>query len=508
MGGHVRIHPQCGACGFTFTEYEAVVALCQEGDDAIAIASSTLEYRHTANCDGICTLGRVYCRYPDCKECASSAPTVTIHEECLDFLEQLTTAEDKLSWLWTAATWRSPWNGAPPLQQALSPVIDAGQFIDRAAQACEMPGLSSLPKELALMIYEQSDRSCLHRCLAFWSYARWWNRSHQKMPKTIPIEEIEEWHRGSHPVMNKGARHGEVESDVQKPIIILSIDFQGLRSITRVQKGDTTSYTNANDNLLQSDTVVYVVEAAECFASAQVEYNYPFARLQLTGRPEQFRVWDTPSPPQWQECVVDTDYDSASRAKSHLSTIDTRSTTGLTFFTCFARIWAIHAHTNRRPSAQSTFDMLSPKIQAFVHWIHVPFGSEDKLTAFGWSHTEFNARFFLRLKLAGDIIVGSTYKMNDENVQLIQHPLTLIYERPDSEGVHVVGGHAGGAAPLAAMQLEADEAKDAEAEPTFTFQYRKQPFRSASYSSAPLSNVIRTHVFYGKHLSTLWSSTM
>lgn len=203
-------------------------------------------------------------------------PTVTIHKECLEFLGQLTTAEDKLSWLWTAVTWKSPWSGAPPLQQALSPVIDAGQFINQAAQACEMPGLSSLPKELALMIYEQSDRGCLHRCLAFWSYARWWNRSHKKMPKMIPIEEIGEWQRGSHPVMNKGARHGQVESDVQKPIIILSIDSQGLRSITRVQKGDTTSYTNANDNLSQSDTVVYVVEAAECFASAQVEYNVRF----------------------------------------------------------------------------------------------------------------------------------------------------------------------------------------------------------------------------------------
>lgn len=92
----------------------------------------------------------------------------------------------------------------------------------------------------------------------------------------IPIEEIEEWHRGSHPVMTKGARHGEVESDVQKPIIILSIDSQGLRSITRVQKGHTTSHTNTYDNLCQSDTVVYVVETAECFASAQVEYNVRF----------------------------------------------------------------------------------------------------------------------------------------------------------------------------------------------------------------------------------------
>lgn len=248
--------------------------------------------------------------------------------------------------------------------------------------------------------------------------------------------------------------------------------------------------------------------------------QYPFARLQLTGRPEQFRVWDTPWPPQWQECVVDADYDSATRAKSHLSTIDTRSSTGLTFFTCFASIWAIHTHTKRQPSAQCTFDTLSPKVKPFVQWVHVPLGAEDTITAFGWSRTNYNARFYvslvsilavylykssnsltrgkqLRLKLAGDVIVGSTYKMRDENVQSIHHPHTLIYKRPDGEAVTFVGGHAGGAAPpLAATQLEIDEQKDAEAEPTFTFQYRKQPFRSASYSSAPLSDVIRAQVFY------------
>lgn len=238
-------------------------------------ASPALIYQHSAGCENDAYLEqRVHCRYPDCKECASSAPSVTVHKECLEFLEQLTAAEDRLSWLWTAATWRSPWNGAPPLHEALSPVIDAGQFIDRAAQACEMPGLSLLPKELAFMIYEESDRSCLHRCLSFWSYARWWNLGHRKTPAVISIDEIEEWQRGSHPVMKKGARHGEVESDVQKPIIILCIDSQGLRSITRVQEGDA----NANDNnLSQSDTVVYVAEAAECFASAQLEYNVRFS---------------------------------------------------------------------------------------------------------------------------------------------------------------------------------------------------------------------------------------
>lgn len=108
----------------------------------------------------------------------------------------------------------------------------------------------------------------------------------------------------------------------------------------------------------------------------------------------------------------------------------------------------------------------------------------------------------LRLKLAGDIIVGSTYKMRDENVQVMQHPLTLMYERPDGEAVTFIGGYAdGAAAPSAAIQLEADEQKEAEAVPAFTFQYRKQPFRSASYSSAPLSDVIRAQVFYERGAS-------
>ncbi|UKZ87605.1 uncharacterized protein TrAFT101_003391 [Trichoderma asperellum] len=347
-----------------------------------------------------------------------------------------------------------------------------------------MPSLSLLPKELALMIYKRSSQSCLHRYLSFWSYARWWNLGHDKTPEMIPIDAVEEWQRGSHPIMSKGARHGEVESDAQKPIIIvLSIDSHGLRSIKRVPKG----YTDADSKPSQPDTVVYVAEAAECFASAYVEYNYPFARLQLTGRPDQFRVWDTPSPPPWQECVVDANYDSA-RAKSHLSTIDTRNSTGLTFFICHSLVWAIHTHTKAQASAQRTFNALSPNIQPLVQWVHVPLGTEDTITALGWSRGYNNARFYLRLKLAGDIVVGSTYRMRNEDVQLIQHPLTLIYERPDGEAVTFVGGYA--------KQLEADEQKDAEAVSTFTFQYRRQPFMSATYSSAPLNDVIRTRVFY------------
>lgn len=294
MGEHIRIHPQCGACSFTFAASEAVVArkittlhaahltyplifglVVKGNDNTVTATSPAVLYQDSSYCENGYSTERVYCRCSNCKECASSAPTITVHKECLEFLELVSAAEDKLPWLWAAAAWRSPWDGAPPLHQALSPIIDVRQFIDQAARACEMPSLSMLPKELALMIYERSTETWLHRHLSFWSYARWWNLGHNKQLEIIPIHEVEEWHRGSHPTMIKDARHDEVGSDVQKPIIILSIDSQGLRSLKRVQKG----YTNANDSLPQSGTVVYVAEAAECFASAHVEYN---VRLQVT----------------------------------------------------------------------------------------------------------------------------------------------------------------------------------------------------------------------------------
>lgn len=101
------------------------------------------------------------------------------------------------------------------------------------------------------------------------------------------------------------------------------------------------------------------------------------------------------------------------------------------------------------------------------------------------------------MKLAGDIILGSSYKINKENVKLIQHPRTLIYQSPAGEVISFVGGHADGAALWTTEQKS-----DAEVEPVLpTFRYRKHPFRSASYSSAPLRNVIRAQVFYERRAS-------
>ncbi|KAL6790186.1 hypothetical protein GGI42DRAFT_365683 [Trichoderma sp. SZMC 28013] len=493
---HIRVHAQCGACSFAFIAGEAVVILIKGLDNTITTSSPAITFPESFHCDNNHKNEWIYCRFPDCIDCASSLPTVTVHKECLKHLEQLCTIEDKLRWLWMLATWRSPWNESPPLHLTPSPVVDVGLFMRSAAKACEMPEIKSLPTELAIMIYEQANHHSLRQLFSFWTFARWWNLRYNKRGLIIPIDKIEGWQRGTHPIINEIAESQRDESG-EETLILLSIDSQGLRNLKRLQKGDTNNYPS------QSGSTVYVLEAAACFSSVQLEYNYPFARLRFAGKLEHFRIWDTPSPPQWEECVIDTNYDYT-HAKSHLTTIDTRSSSGITFFVASGFVWAIHTHTNTQPFAEDTFNALNQNMP--LVWVYVPLGMKDSISAFSWSRNSLKARFFLRLKLAGELIVGSTSEMKDENLQLIKNlvkdPLTLVYERPDSEAITFVGGHSRHAAPLAEIRDTKPKAEQEDTEAFSTFKFKGHPFKPAYYSSAPLDDVTRTEIFQERGGST------
>lgn len=82
-------------------------------------------------------------------------------------------------------------------------------------------------------------------------------------------------------------------------------------------------------------------------------------------------------------------------------------------------------------------------------------------------------------------------------MQLIQNPRTLIYERRDSEAIAFAGGDAQEGSSLTGIRhakADTQEGDNYKALPAFTFP--PQPFDSASYSSAPLTDVIRTQVFH------------
>lgn len=86
------------------------------------------------------------------------------------------------------------------------------------------------------------------------------------------------------------------------------------------------------------------------------------------------------------------------------------------------------------------------------------------------------------------MVIGSVINITDENIQLIKDPSILIYKRLDNQAITFIGGFA---EPTTSLEI-----------PDFTFYYRPPPFLSANFSSAPLFNVRRTHIYYEAGVKT------
>lgn len=87
------------------------------------------------------------------------------------------------------------------------------------------------------------------------------------------------------------------------------------------------------------------------------------------------------------------------------------------------------------------------------------------------------------------MVIGSARNITAENIQLIEQPSILIYERPDNQEIRFVGGLA---EPTISLEIPA----------FIPFHDRRPPFTSANYSSASLFNVRRTHIYYEAGVKT------
>lgn len=67
----------------------------------------------------------------------------------------------------------------------------------------------------------------------------------------------------------------------------------------------------------------------------------------------------------------------------HFATIDPDATTGITFLITMDKIMAVHCHTKKAPSAESTVDQLPDLFRRGMVWVYVPLGRTEKLIAFG-----------------------------------------------------------------------------------------------------------------------------
>ncbi|PNY27728.1 Uncharacterized protein TCAP_02357 [Tolypocladium capitatum] len=261
------------------------------------------------------------------------------------------------------------------------------------------------------------------------------------------------------------------------PIIRLTVDSQGLQCIERLGGGSVESSTP------RSDSTAYVVEPAEWFSDVHVEFKLGRARLRVPAK--GFYIWDTPHPPPLHQCLVDPAYDPPS---SRLTTIQTRTCTGITFFiSSTGSLSGIHAHTSIRPSAQETFESLPRRQQNAVMWVYVPI--RDEIAAFGISQPRSKAARasvvsqtqHVRLRLGGDVFVGPYHCKQPQRFLLTEQPLALIYEKLEYIPVSFIGIHSA-----------CHKAEQISLAPPF---HASPPFEKAYFSSAPLGDVASIRIF-------------
>ncbi|POR32421.1 Uncharacterized protein TPAR_07376 [Tolypocladium paradoxum] len=456
---HVRVHSRCGACGFRFDPGDPFYAFCQ----GAAPAFGKSDYPNSGYCDNNHNHPWTFCRIPDCRYCHSSPDSGTVHTHCLKlFLSKFKEGgHPRLQWLWLAATWRSPWQGALPLD--VEPSVgyrNPNGILD------DLPRMPSLPPELRLKIWEFCASSPLQLYTAVSDLRDEMASSKQRKWSSIPLIEIKSW-----------ARSCQLECDdtPDNPIIRLTFDSRGLRRIERLSKPQSRSSSGSDFN-------AFVVEAAERFSGVLVEFQLGLARLQLpTGEANGFHIWDTPCPPPLKRCFSDL---SNLPPPCHLGTVQLRACTGITFFMSSGSTYAVHAHTSNRLSAQSTFEALPTAQRKIVSWVYVPI--EGGITKFGFSQVRKrpgnvtrSQSFLLSTESAGNIFIGR----HRTSFSVIKQPLTLIHDKPDGLPISFVGAYS---------EDEGHRLQDT------NLSHERSPSTAItpSFSSASLERASRIQIFY------------
>lgn len=149
----------------------------------------------------------VFCRHMRCRQCAAGPESATLHADCVSvFLATslAANAPNSLSRLWTAATWRSPWPGAPSLHLRSS--VDVAAGLGHAAAALELPWLPRLPPEIAAIVHQESRPSLVWRYSQVSQLASTLFGARNFTLPPMSIHRIEYWQRGQLPQTAKVAK--------------------------------------------------------------------------------------------------------------------------------------------------------------------------------------------------------------------------------------------------------------------------------------------------------------
>ncbi|KAI1873757.1 uncharacterized protein JN550_003026 [Neoarthrinium moseri] len=428
-GEHTCLRTECGICGGALLGGVRFLPLASgevSPEQRPYLDSAIFPMNRNANLN---FNSRLLCWDRNCWRCPLSSEVIAIHSDCFRIFSQEVKADDALERLWVAAVSRSSWRMAPSLRLEQDTNVDVDLVYEKAAIQ-GVPRLRLLSPELVQMVRDHSKPATFWRYISVLSFSRELAAasSDRSLPTSIPLQNFAAWARGREAVL--------LEPPGEPPVIRLTIDAHGIKEVERLPR--RRSY-----HPWRSDKMVYMIEEA----SSLGDYNTLY--LKLPQHIRGFHIWDLRSPPMLEDCLFSTRIPQSTLFR----TVDLEGVSGLTFFYCTFKFYAVHAHTPSNSCAKQTFDRLVNKKS--TAWIHLPMPKGEEIIALGVRFAQAGTRgagglvtqrpyFMVRTKLAGDVFLGPPPRGEGQDIILSQlHPRLFIYNSPNLGPATVFGAYPG-----------------------------------------------------------------
>ncbi|CAK7236061.1 hypothetical protein SCUCBS95973_009477 [Sporothrix curviconia] len=561
---HLGLTPHCGLCGTAMRVGQACTVLLGV-DKATRLDRCMAPFAYPKYCffHGEWNLGRdgktgknsgngedsddvpMLCRDPGCSKGTASLEACTVHVDCCVLFARMAGTADKETAagdggggagdrMWIAAAWQRPWRQAAWLW--LDEPVDRRVAIDQVVAAAGseddeddkdgdgsdgeemglrqiLHGMQRLPTELVQMIHDMSSKSLL------WRLSSVLGRYHDTTADTdkhttLLLTGIEAWERGSLCPASKTSPGAP-----EKPVIRLTMDNRGLRTIERLAARPSSVQRRIVHNEAYS-----VVDASDV-QGVTVHFRFGLARLELPRRIRGLHVWDTPTPPLLDDCNLVL---SRLMPTTRFQAIPLDRVDGITLMFVHSKLEAVHVHTPATPAARTTILSLD---ETDISWVYVPIAPGDRVLAVGVrrcgkevrdadidlanmsdendgdsgeekeeesidyrnAYREYSMGFLqFRFGKAGDVYIGPMMKEpREDTVLAAAPPITLLVSTIETFILSVMGAYSGSSTPVPRPLPALD--------PPFG-DHQSRPIVTAddhmSYiSTAPLDGIVRIRVF-------------
>ncbi|CAI6095153.1 unnamed protein product [Clonostachys chloroleuca] len=478
---HVRLHPNCGACGLLFEPGANITALKHHENALIRIDAQTFpspkdQRFHWAVVEDGSSADKRYqfCRLGNCPICGVNGESITCHSDCFNLWMKSMGNGDGSHKLWVAATWRYPWANCPELR--LPPVDNVMSYMDCAKEALEWPDLAKLPAELKTYIVELSGPTEIGR---YASVLQLMSEMASDRPfvATLPLDNIMYWTRGGQPTVSHASNGEELQ---------LIIDARGLREIRWVTKP-------MEDLTARSDHMLYISGPIQQFSKIEVAFQNGLARL-IPLFSQEIGLWDSPAGLR-RGTIISGDEPSHpphlmyKPPITRFTTLDLRRCDGLTFFIVPDGVHAIHAHTPESPNAVEAFERLGLYYNGPVTWFYLPLAAHDEVISIGLRLRRFGRdgltpTFLIHLR-SGHYVIGPHRDGAVFDVLLETHGRPVLIYEPWSD-IQLVPH---------INQIAVSPQTGVKAQYRFIPARGSRPLDVSCLSSAPLENVESMDVF-------------